>query len=850
LKQAFRQKRQAVLRDNRMTQTNKFKEDLLATRVFHWVVILIGISVFLYSLVNLPLPKLGWEFCLIGILTLAVGSRISLNFELFKSTISISDVFIYLTAILFGGEVATVLVTVEAYISSSRFTKRAEFRAFNAGILAVSIFAAYKITFVFFGSLAEAAQNEITLNLFGATGVLIVSHYLVNSSVVATSTALRTDKPVFETWREFYSWMFFPFLASGSVALIAVNIIRISGFFAFLTILPVVGIIYFSYRSQQGRLQAVTEKAVQAKQHLVEMTESEARFRSAFSNAPIGMALISNDCKWLQTNQSLGEIFGYEPQELVEKQFRDYLHPGDLVNFNSNIGLLLQWKINSYHAELRYFDRHGNEIITQTSISHAGEGDEARLICQIQNITARHRAEEKLKHDAFYDSLTNLFNRTKLIQNLNEAIERAKNEPGYKFCAIFVDLDRFKLINDSIGHNIGDQLLVAVSQRIKNCLPQNSTLARLGSDEFFILLETSSLKPSKIEDIAQEILSQVSLEYLITGHQINITAGIGVVSYEPLHETAEEFLRDSDSALHIAKSRGRSTYVFFDAEMREIATNRMKLEKELVRAVERKEFFLVYQPIISLENKGLVGFEALVRWQHPTLGLVPPNDFISLAEENGTIVQIGQFVLDEACRQLKVWQKELSCELPLTISVNVSAKQLLQKNFFAEVLDTLGHHRILPRQIKLEITESVVVDNNDIVVSILRQFRAIGVKLSMDDFGTGYSSLSYLHRLPIDTLKIDRSFISLMTEETESSEIVRTILLLAKNLNLDVVAEGIETLAQQDILKDLNCDYGQGYYFSRPLTVEPAKQFIEDRLIKPDFIYLENTVNQSNFFAH
>lgn len=830
---------------------NKAKEN--ATRfislLFHYIVGIVGVCVFFYSVYNLQFANLGINLIILALITIGFGSRISIYLESLKSTLSVVDVFIFITLLLFGSEAAVCLIAVETYATSFRFTKRFDYRLFNVGQMTISVFSGITVSQFLFGQ-AFDLKNGINLTIVSALLTVVITYYLFNSLLVSISQSIRTNQPVFSVWKEYYVWTVFGFMACGSVALVAANAIQTTGILSFVLILPIIGIIYFSYHSQQGKLQAITEKAEQSEKFLSEITESEEKFRSAFSNAPIGMALISDDCRWLQTNQSLCEIFGYNPVELIEKQFRHYLHPADLVSFNSNIGLLLQRKTTSYQAELRYFNRDGTEIITQTSISHAGDGEEARLICQIQDITARHRAEEKLKHDAFYDSLTNLYNRTKLIQNLQDVIHCAKQDNNYKFCAIFVDLDRFKLINDSIGHNIGDQLLIAVSQRIKNCLPNNSTLARLGSDEFYILLETTSFSTPKIEDIVQEILSQVSLEYLIAGHQINITASIGVVLYETLHETAEEVLRDSDSALHIAKLKGRSTYVFFNAEMREIAANRMKLEKELIRAVERKEFFLVYQPIISLENKTLVGFEALVRWQHPTLGLVPPNDFISLAEENGTIVQIGQFVLDESCRQLKEWQNQLSCELPLTISVNVSAKQLLQKTFFANVLNTLGHHRILPRQIKLEITESVVVDNNDIVISILRQFRALGVKLSMDDFGTGYSSLSYLHRLPIDTLKIDRSFISLMTEEAESAEIVRTILLLAKNLNLDVVAEGIETLIQQDILKELKCDYGQGYYFSKPLIVEQAKQFIDDWVIKSEFIYPENFSHQSNFLEH
>ncbi len=833
-----------------MEQINKFEEDRFSTRVFHRIVIFIGVIVFLYSLVNLPLTQMGWEFCIIGLVTLAIGSRIALYFELFKSSISVADVFIYLTAILFSGEAATVLVVFEAYISSSRFTKKVEFRAFNSGILATSIFISYKISWLVFGSLTELLQSGITIKLFGASALMICSHYLINSSVVAISTALRTNKPMFETWREYYVWMFVPFLASGSVALVAANAVQTSGFYAFLVILPIIGIIYFSYFSQQGKIQAITEQASQAKRHLLEMTESEARFRSAFNNAPIAIALMSSEGKWLQANDSLCQTFGCSEEEFLSKTLHGVVHPEDLGAFLKHIDYVLHGERQSLQTEVRFLNDIGEELWTQTSLSLLNDSENLRLICQIQDITARRRAEEKLRHDAFYDSLTDLANRTMLIKEINRAISVAKQQGRSRFVAIFVDLDRFKLVNDSIGHRIGDKLLIAVAQRLNKCLPSNSTLARLGSDEFFILVENDQHSIDNIKELVKEIQNQIAAEFSIFGHQINITGSIGIVRFDEVHHTAEDVLRDANAALHLAKMKGRSKYVVFDEQMRKKANNQMRLEKDLQGAVERNEMFLLYQPILSLEDKRLAGFEALVRWQHPKLGLVSPIDFIPLAEESGAIVKIGEFVLDEACRQIKEWQNEFETDIPFTVSVNVSAKQLLQKQFFANIVDVVELHKVEPSQIKLEITESVVVENSDVVTSILRQLRALGIKLSMDDFGTGYSSLSYLHQLPISTLKIDRSFISQMTEETESAEIVRTILLLAKNLNLEVVAEGIETQTQHEVLNDLKCEFGQGYYFSKPLSVADAAEFIKNSSCEYNFVGANDLGIHSSSIEH
>ena len=833
-----------------METSAPLNKDKFSAKAFHWTVTFIGVVVLVYCFLNLPITQIGWNFTFIAVLTLALGSRVAILFSVFKSSISVADVFIYLIVILYGGEAATCLVALEAYITSSRFTKRIEFRTFNAGVLASSIFISYQISFAVFGSLTELIQGGITLRLFGAATLMIICHYLINTWVVAVSTGLRTNRSIFETWSEYYVWMFVPFLASGSLALVAANTVQTSGFYAFLIILPIIGIIYFGYHSQQGKLQAITEQATQAERHLIQMTESEARFRSAFSNAPIGMALMSNDGKWLQANDSVCQIFGVSEKDFVAKTFQELVHAEDLVRVLKQIGFLIQGKEQSFQTEIRFHNESNQEVWTQTSISLLKDSENSRLICQIQDITARKLAEDKLRHDAFYDSLTDLANRSMLINELSIAIVKSNELENYSYVSIFVDLDRFKLINDSIGHSVGDKLLVAVSQRLSKCLPKRSVLARLGSDEFFILMEIPTNIPNELDELIKEIQNQIALEFSIAGHQINITASLGIVIHEKIHQSPEDILRDSGTALHLAKLRGRSTYVVFDKQMREKANNQMQLEKDLQKAVQRNEFFLVYQPILQLTDKKLVGFESLVRWQHPKLGLVSPLDFITLAEENGTIIEIGHFVLEESCRQLKEWQKDLSSELPLTISVNVSPKQLLHKNLFANVVDILKKYKIKPNQIKLEITESVVVENNELVTSILRQFRSLGVKLSMDDFGTGYSSLSYLHQLPIDTLKIDRSFISQMSDETESAEIVKTILLLAKNLNLDVVAEGIETELQHELLKDLLCEYGQGYYFSKPLMISDARQFIEKSTLGYSFIEAVNLDINSSFIEH
>jgi diguanylate cyclase (GGDEF)-like protein/PAS domain S-box-containing protein len=789
------------------------------------IVAMAGLGIALFSFYTLSFSKLDWEFWSLAIFALILGSRIAIKIEYTKTSISIIDIFTILVFLIYGSAPAILLGAIEAFWSSGRYSKKLIFRLFNAGSLAISFFAAFRISELAFGRVENSLTEIVTTQSLGLVACAVFVHYLVNTGLVAFASSFRYQKSFINVWREHYFWMFVPFLSSGSAALISAGMINHLGFVSFLIMLPIVGIIYFTYQSHHEKIEAMTAQSKLTETHLVEMKESEERFRSAFSNAPIGIALVSNEGHWIQVNESFCRIFGYSEKELFAESLKDVVYQADLIEFLSEIGAVIQGKKPSFQAEMRYVNKKGEVIWTQTSISLLNDSQNSRLICQVQDISARRTAEEKLRYNAFYDSLTGLANRNFFMERLAEAINRAKTGKKQEFAVIFVDLDRFKLINDTVGHTIGDKVLIAVANRLKNCLPKFATLARLGNDEFLLLLDPETSRKQVI-DLVDEIQTQMSLVFGISGQEVIVTASLGVVFYDQEHKTGEDILRDADNALLIAKKRGRHCSIIFDDTMRAEARHQNRLEKDLYRVLERNELFLVYQPIVAIEDEKLTGFEALIRWNHPELGLVSPVQFIPIAEENGVIVEIGNFVLEEACRQLRSWKNQYSNELPLFVSINVSSKQLLQKQLLTNVIRTLEKYKIEPHELKLEITESIVVENSDHVISILKQFRAMGVKLSMDDFGTGYSSLSYLHKLPINTLKIDRSFVSQVTIENESAEIVKTILLLAKTLKLETVAEGIEIYEQLQFLKDFGCDYAQGYYLSKPLNVEDAFAFI------------------------
>jgi diguanylate cyclase (GGDEF)-like protein/PAS domain S-box-containing protein len=443
-----------------------------------------------------------------------------------------------------------------------------------------------------------------------------------------------------------------------------------------------------------------------------------------------------------------------------------------------------------------------------------------------RDITERKRAEEQLLRQAFYDPLTQLSNRALFMDRLAHRFRRLRRHEGDHFAVLFLDLDRFKGINDSLGHQAGDNLLVTVARRLESCLRPGDTVARLGGDEFTILLDDVHDVGDAVR-VADRIQAVLATPCNLAGVEVFTTVSTGIALSTTRYERPEEMLRDADTAMYRAKAHGRARHEVFDATMHERAVSLLQLETDLRRAVDRGEFRLYYQPVVTVADGRLTGFEALVRWLHPQRGLIAPDTFIPLAEETGLISPIGLWVLREACRQIREWQKQFPSDPPLRVSVNVSSRQFAQTDFVEQVRRILEETGLDPATLTLEITESTIMENIKATASILGQIRALSIQLYIDDFGTGYSSLSQLHHFPIDTLKVDRSFVSRMREEKgEPAEIVRTIVSLAQNLGLNVTAEGVETAEQLEALKRLKCGSAQGYYFSEPLDAVAAETIL------------------------
>lgn len=553
----------------------------------------------------------------------------------------------------------------------------------------------------------------------------------------------------------------------------------------------------------------------------------------ALINSLPGIVFACNhDVEWSKKSLSRGclTLTGYYPEELLENfslTYNTLIDPDDFPNLLAEISSAIEkqepyavkYRIRTKSGQLKWFLEQGKGIFSKQSEVLGLEGF-------ITDISELKQAESQLMRDAFYDKLTGLPNRALFMDRLEYCIKRAKRHQDQIFAVLFLDLDRFKVVNDSLGHAAGDQLLVEIASRLAVCIRESDTLARLGGDEFTILLEGIKDLSDALR-VCHRIQQALNTPFNLNGREVLATVSTGVALSTMGYDDPEQLLHNADAAMYRAKALGKAQWEVFTTDMHSNASALLQLEVDLRRAIERHEFQLHYQPIYELETAEIVGFEALLRWHHPLQGLISPVEFIPIAEETGLILPISWWVLHEACRQLSQWQRQYESDSPLFVSVNFSSKQFSEVGLISRIERTLKETGLEPQNLKLEITESAIMENAASTAAKLLEIKALGIQLGIDDFGTGYSSLSYLHRFPVDILKIDRSFVSAM-DNHENLQIVKTITMLSQNLGMQAVAEGVETAEQAAQLRAMRCRYAQGYFFSKPIDAIAIESLLQE----------------------
>jgi diguanylate cyclase (GGDEF)-like protein/PAS domain S-box-containing protein len=565
---------------------------------------------------------------------------------------------------------------------------------------------------------------------------------------------------------------------------------------------------------------AINQDITERKMAEAALREAKEKYQAIYENAAVGIFQATPDRRFLNVNPAFAAIHGYEsPEQLLAEQFAGggphVIDPAQLEEWR-NV-LANDGSIRGAEIEVRCRDGAHKWVLANIRATRNADG----VVVHdgtVEDITERKAAQQQVNYLAYYDALTGLPNRMLLRDRLNTAVAAASRR-GCGAALLFLDLDRFKIINDSLGHSVGDLLLQQVANRLKNEIRQEDTVARVGGDEFLIVL-TSAESVDQVMGIATRIVESITGEFAIQGHSLNITCSLGISMFPEHGQDGETLIKNADAAMYSAKEQGCNAFCFFTDEMNTLVIERLSIESGLRLAIDREEFFLVYQPQFSIASGRITGFEALIRWQHPERGLVMPDKFIRVAESSGLINPIGEWVLRTACSQMKRWQDEGLTMVP--VAVNVSAVQFRQEGFRELIRRVLQETGLDPQWLELELTESLLLSNENVMFEVFQDLKTMGLKLVIDDFGTGYSSLSYLRQFPVTKLKIDRSFIRDIAINPDDAAITAAIISMAKSLNLKVIAEGVEDEAQLSFLREHECDECQGYYFSRPLSVQDA----------------------------
>jgi diguanylate cyclase (GGDEF)-like protein/PAS domain S-box-containing protein len=834
--------------------------------VFWWTMVSLGAAVIGLGLTNLldePWPvRLQ---ILAGIAAAMLAGLFPVRIPNLKNSFAAGEIFIFLMLLLHGPMAAALAAACETALGACRTSKRWTSRIASPAMSALAVFLAGSL----FSAGAEALRQRGWLNdgMLVAAMMAFAVGYFVISALFTTALPLlkRNERMLWSHVAGLMGWIGFVYAGSAAVATLLFLAFRTSGLGVLLAVVPLLSALLAAFhyynrqqeaseaaraaaaaaaeREAQALAQAAEREAELAARHLRELEASERRFHSAFTHASIGMALLDFDGHVLQANAALRQLLGLEDGELRGERFGGFVLDEDRGALQAQLARVEDQGFETFSLEVRCRHRSAETVWTALHCSFFSEPGASSpcLILQVQDITARRRAEQGLQDLAFNDTLTGLPNRRRFYELLTQAVARCVVDPERGFAVLFLDFDRFKLINDSLGHSAGDEFLVQVSRRIQSRLRGQDVVARLGGDEFAILMQRFD-DDNAPAVLADRLLLALKEPFRVAGTELSTSASIGITTSRIGYTDPESVLRDADIAMYRAKAGGKARHAAFDIGLRAESTRRLRMESDLRAAIEQGALSVAYQPLHELKTGRLTGFEALARWTHPEQGPISPDQFIPVAEETGLIVPLTSFMLREACSQLRQWQAFDPAFQDLGVQVNLAGRDLAQKGLVERVLQALGEGHLQARHLTLELTENILMSRLEVALPELERLRALGVKLAVDDFGTGYSSLAHLSRLPIDGLKVDRSFVRNLAKDSKDAAVVRGIVQLGCSLGKEVLAEGIETQSQFDQLRDMGCVHGQGYLMARPMNaaqvatlLQQLQAFSAHPLMRADF---------------
>ena len=798
-----------------------------AARAYWWVVAILGALAIGYSLVAvaaLDAPSIAQVLVLAGVA--AVAGLFPVRIPGAKTSFGGAEIFIFLSLLIHGAPAAVLATALEGGVGAWRTSKRATSWIISPALAGLAMLVV--------GTGFE--QGRKLVDGYANNGNAIVSMvllfalllYAANTFLTSLLFALKKDRRITPVrWLRDNGWIGLAYVSGAAISGLMYASFQSFGLTFLLISVPVLAMFLTT-------LHAYFERKTEDENAVMRLKESESRFHSAFADAALGMCVVAaEDGRFIKANKAFGDTLGLSTAETQATTLFALVHQDDHGLLTNSIARLRAGE-PTVHPEVRGLHREGRQVWISLDISLARDWQlhAQNLIVQAQDITLRRVAEAELQHSAKHDPLTQLANRAHFDEQLGRALARLRRHPDRHFAVMYLDLDRFKTINDSLGHKAGDELLVELAGRMRAMLRPTDLLARLGGDEFALLLEDMNRGRDAV-GLAERLQKELQKPFRLRNMDLSMSASIGITFGSGDYASTEQMIRDADTAMYKAKSDGKARYAIFDASLQQHVADQLRLETELRRGLGSGEIHLEYQPIYALRGGRLAGFEALARWRHPERGVLDPASFIPLAEETGLIIPLGKWVLREACRQMAAFGGAGARNLRM--SVNISGRQVADPRFAAEVTRVIDETGISPGQLTLEVTESVLMDSQSDAVAMLKELRAMGIALSIDDFGTGHSSLAYLAQLPIDQLKIDRSFIAPLGEEDDKGEVVRAIMTLGRALSKQVLAEGIETQKQLSILQDLGCEVGQGFLLSRPLDAQGAAAIVasEKPSLKP-----------------